>query len=96
MGTVGHLCEGALLDKIGDIVQMLWGICKEQNCHIWENKSGKPCDVFIRTARLQEYRVHNIKMVNVGAGRSRIVHWKAPSLGVYKIDTDGSFDHVSH
>ncbi|XP_061999224.1 uncharacterized protein LOC133716539 [Rosa rugosa] len=85
--------ELSLMD-LGDLIHLLWGVWKERNCRVWENKSLPACDVLIKSmTRLHAFRFYTLKM---GIGRTaRFARWSAPPLGWYKINVDGSFDHTT-
>ncbi|XP_062006063.1 uncharacterized protein LOC133723263 [Rosa rugosa] len=91
------ICVQALsLKDLGDLLFLLWSVWKERNSRVWDDKKGQPWDVLLKaTTRLQDFRVHNTRQTLRETSSSRLARWRAPSVGIYKINVDGSFDHVS-
>ncbi|XP_062028872.1 uncharacterized protein LOC133744858 [Rosa rugosa] len=91
------ICVQALsLKDLGDLLFLLWSVWKERNSRVWDDKKGQPWDVLLKaTTRLQDFRVHNTRPTLRETSSSRLARWRAPSVGIYKINVDGSFDHVS-
>ncbi|KAL6195800.1 hypothetical protein ACLB2K_031418 [Fragaria x ananassa] len=75
---------------LGELIYLLWGVWKERNNRVWNEKIGTPMDVVIGSmTSLNEFRLVTLKHVNMKAGGSE--KWKPPTIGIVKINVDGSF-----
>ncbi|XP_024160406.1 uncharacterized protein LOC112167596 [Rosa chinensis] len=82
------------LTQLGELLFSLWGIWKERNDRIWNQKQRVAGDVSVGlVSRLQEFRFHNL--LPSGPRRQLRVVWRAPPVGLVKINVDGSFHHVT-
>ncbi|XP_024171737.1 uncharacterized protein LOC112177710 [Rosa chinensis] len=84
------------LKSLGEFVYLLWGVWKERNCCIWDDKASSVSDVLLKTvSRLQDFRVHNMKLGRIGPREVRVARWFAPPIGWFKVIVDGSYNHVT-
>ncbi|XP_024196065.1 uncharacterized protein LOC112199256 [Rosa chinensis] len=83
-------CAGKLSKhSFEELLVLLWNIWKERNKRVWEQKSTEANDVVIRmSTSLAEYRRHNVHTRKTGVNVAR---WRCPSIGVLKVNIDGSF-----
>ncbi|XP_024178964.1 uncharacterized protein LOC112184978 [Rosa chinensis] len=67
---------------------------QERNYRLWNQKRCEARDVSLGiVSRLQEFRVHNLKRYQPKVKREAV--WKAPPVGVVKVNVDGAFHHTS-
>ncbi|XP_062014320.1 uncharacterized protein LOC133730820 [Rosa rugosa] len=75
------------LGSLGELVYLLWGVWKERNCRVWDDKASSVNDVLIRTvSRLQDFRFHAMKSSRTGSRGVRVTRWVAPPIGWFKIN----------
>ncbi|PRQ45286.1 hypothetical protein RchiOBHm_Chr3g0488511 [Rosa chinensis] len=84
-------CASNLSPKLwATLVFSLWGIWRERNNRVWDNKSLEVNHVVVQLAvRFQEYQKYHGK--GSGGGNRLVVPWKPPSAGWVKINIDGAF-----
>lgn len=73
----------------------IWGVWKERNCRVWENKVTQAHDVALMTTlRLLDFFVfHNSTGDTNSSGRQTCIKWLPPSAGWLKVNIDGAFDY---
>ncbi|XP_024164259.1 uncharacterized protein LOC112171288 [Rosa chinensis] len=88
-------CAQALsLTQFGELLFLLWGVWKERNDMVWNQKRRQAGDVCLGLiSRLQEFRFHNSKPSRNRSASLRAVRWVAPPAGFLKINVDGAFHH---
>ncbi|XP_061999150.1 uncharacterized protein LOC133716455 [Rosa rugosa] len=84
-------CASQLPSKLwATFVYILWGVWRERNNRVWDNKSMEVNQVvLLLSTRFQEYQRYKGK--SQGGGSRRVVPWKPPSTGWVKINVDGAF-----
>ncbi|XP_062028350.1 uncharacterized protein LOC133744226 [Rosa rugosa] len=84
-------CASHLSSQLWAIfVHTLWGIWRERNARVWDNKHTVVANVvMLPSVRLQEYQRHHSK--NKNGGNRRVVPWKPPSAGWVKVNFDGAY-----
>ncbi|PRQ42996.1 hypothetical protein RchiOBHm_Chr3g0463661 [Rosa chinensis] len=94
IGWLNQCAQELSLTQFGELLFSLWGIWKERNDRIWNQKQCQALDVSVGlVSRLQEFRFHSLKS-SPPKNRGRVV-WRAPPVGLVKINVDGAFHHVS-
>ncbi|XP_024159725.1 uncharacterized protein LOC112167011 [Rosa chinensis] len=82
------------LPQFRELLFSLWGVWKERNDRVWNQKRLEAWDVSLGiVSRLKEFRFHNQK-----PPRSKSVYravWRTPPVGLVKINVDGAFHHVT-
>ncbi|KAM5553802.1 hypothetical protein ABKV19_025832 [Rosa sericea] len=93
---LNYCVKSLALKDCGELVYFLWSIWRERNSRVWDGKSSQACDVKLRAvSRIQEFWVLNSKSQNSTSRRRRVVKWIAPTVGLVKINVDGSFYHAT-
>ncbi|KAM5569439.1 hypothetical protein ABKV19_016788 [Rosa sericea] len=80
-----QFCSSRLAPSHFDLLMfLLWGVWKERNTRVWENKSKRVSDVVLETT---------FTITNVGGGRRNAgeVRWQSPPIGCVKLNIDGAF-----
>ncbi|XP_040375719.1 uncharacterized protein LOC121053171 [Rosa chinensis] len=96
LGWLNFCAKELSLRNFGEFMFLLWGVWKERNERVWNQKSTVACDVsLLLVSRLQEFRFHNLKQTQSTTGRARVVRWCAPKVGFLKINVGGSFNHIT-
>ena len=77
------------LTNFGDLLFILWSCWFERNDRVWDERQRAAIDVnSCLSARLCEFRFHTrVTKASRSCGR---VRWKAPTMGVWKINIDGA------
>ncbi|XP_040372969.1 uncharacterized protein LOC121052306 [Rosa chinensis] len=87
------------LSRRAVIDRLCWKLSKdgkfsERNDRVWNQKRCEARDVSLGiVSRLQEFTVHNLKPYQPKVKRGAV--WKAPPVGVVKVNVDGAFHHTS-
>ncbi|KAL6198813.1 hypothetical protein ACLB2K_028601 [Fragaria x ananassa] len=79
---------------LGELVYLLWGIWKERNNRVWNDKNGTVMDIIISSmARLRDFRSVKLKSSPNVVRQSSPIKWKVSAAGIFKVNVDGSFLH---
>ncbi|XP_061993614.1 uncharacterized protein LOC133711522 [Rosa rugosa] len=80
------------LNHFGSLIFLLWGVWKERNCRVWENKVTRASDVTLMScSRLQDFINYNSSSQGGSTRRANMVIWKCPPVGCLKLNIDGAF-----
>ncbi|XP_062020959.1 uncharacterized protein LOC133737422 [Rosa rugosa] len=94
LSWLNRCAQSLSLTQFGELLFLLWGVWKERNDRVWNQKRREAGDVCLGLiSRLQEFRFHNSKPSRSRSASLRAVRWVAPPAGFLKINVDGAFHH---